>query len=60
MEKTKKELALVLIESLKFVAAEDDKEMTKLRRESNPRFNPVGESSMSHHLKILQELVEGI
>lgn len=60
MEKTKKELALELIESLKFVAAEDDKEMTKLRRELNPRFHSVGESCMSHHLKVLQELVQGI
>ena len=60
MEKTKKELALALIESLKFVATEDDKAMTKLHREVNPRFNPVGECSMSYHLKILQELVEGI
>lgn len=60
MEKTKKELALELIESLKFVAVEDDKEMTRLRRLQDPRFNPVGESSMSFHLKVLQELVEQI
>lgn len=53
-----KELALTLIDSLMFIAEEDEKERVRLKRLTDLRYQPVGISSMQHHLPILKELIE--
>ena len=59
-EKTYRELALELCDSLLFVAAETDKEMARLKRLEVPRYQKVGEGSIEFHLKVLKELIQQI
>ncbi len=56
----KKKVAIQLIDSIMFVADETERERTELKKALNPRYRPVGESSIQFHLKVLKELVEGI
>ena len=53
-----KQAALQLIHNLQLIAEKDDKEMIRLYRLQKPNYAVAGESAMSYHLKVLQELVE--
>lgn len=56
----KKELAKILANDILVLAKEADKEHTRLMRQEQAGYHPIGESPIVFHLKILIELLNDV